>query len=116
MTIVYEADPTRFQEAVTYRILDRAKPDVTWPEIAVVGPVSPERLSIATRLRRAGISTIVERNTKKALRSDPDWLLFSDSLRLKSCHDEGEIVLFSETLETGAMFAMNVGYLPSKDD
>lgn len=114
--MIYAPDFSRYAEAVTHRLLDRKKTNVTWPEVAVIGPDSVERFAIVTRLRRAGIATVAAPDTKKALRSDPDWLLFADSLRIKSCHDEGEMVLFPETLEDGALFSMNVGYLPSRGD
>ncbi|MBB6424959.1 hypothetical protein [Sphingopyxis sp. JAI128] len=112
----YVADLTRYRDAVSSRLLDRAKPNVNWPEIAVIGADNLRTFSLASALRAEGIAAVVVSDARKAMRVDPDWLLYSDTRRMKSCHDDGEIFLCAGSESAGAMFAVNCGYLPSRAD
>jgi hypothetical protein len=104
-------DLTRYAEAILQRVIDRAKPECDWPEIAVIGEPS-EALALATLLRRAKIATATYGKIKRALQDDPDYVLYADTLAIRCQHTGVRWFLNRDDPVTGALFAVNCGYLP----
>lgn len=92
------------------RLLDRAKAEVDWPEVAIIGDGWEARLAKA--IRTAGVSCAVFKSTKRALAAEPDFLLYADTLRMVCVHTNVAWFLVSGHEGEGALFAANCGYLP----